>query len=604
MKFWVNNGGTAYNVKKIFVNVNGTVQSIKKGFVNAGGTVYQFFSSSNPYTFNFGNTLYIGTNGYIGFDQSSTATSITSVVGRALGFLPNDLVQDYLSYAAGTSYWYILWQGHRYSGSTGTAELKVEIWFPNNANYAYLAYTFGSSVTGTLVSSPIGYYYNGSYVNSVSGISSGSQALINFNSTSDTVSSFLFSPKGNSWGGWITLTGSAGITGGSTDDGYYTMPTFQSYSPSAPTSVTNSSVANTTATVSWSAPTDNGGSQIVSYDYSLNSGSTWTSSGFTGSTPNTSVNLTGLSGGTSYTVYVRANNYGGSTGTNYGSTSFTTTSAPGAFTYYISDSTPTPYWPSGSGISISGRYGGVNTMFVSWNAATYASSYTDQVSGVTNAGPYSTSLTYDTWGYTSSGNEYATVVAYNTNCQFTISWTASTNAVSYYYAYSIGSTVYSGTTTGTSVIISASAGSTINMIGVSSWTGANATGTGTGGTQGSGSVTVSSKTTSSSNGPFYLTYVSSGTAPSAPSVSGDNSISPHGGHFYWSSTGTAPIGYVFSIYSPSGSTVYSTYGSTSSATSFAVGAGYYTTAGNYTIYIYASNAYGSSTTTVFSQYMS
>jgi hypothetical protein len=103
----------------------------------------------------------------------------------------------------------------------------------------------------------------------------------------------------------------------------------------------------------------------------------------------------------------------------------------------------------------------------------------------------------------------------------------------------------------------------------------------------------------------YWTYTPpAGVAPSAPSVSGDNSIYPHGGHFYWSSSGTSPIGYVFSIYSPSSGTVYSTYGSTSSATSFAVGSGYYTTAGNYTIYIYASNAYGSSSTTVFSQYMS
>jgi len=163
---------------------------------------------------------------------------------------------------------------------------------------------------------------------------------------------------------------------------------------------------------------------------------------------------------------------------------------------------------------------------------------------------------------------------------------------------------YSGTTTGTAVVISASSGQTINMIGVSAWTGANATGTGTAGTAGSSSVTVSSTSTSSSAGPTYVTYVAAGVAPSAPSVSGDNSITPHGGHFYWSSTGTAPIGYVFSIYSPSGSTVYSTYGSTSSATSFAVGTGYYTTAGNYTIYIYASNAYGTSSTTVFSQYMS
>ena len=142
--------------------------------------------------------------------------------------------------------------------------------------------------------------------------------------------------------------------------------------------------------------------------------------------------------------------------------------APGAFTYYLSDTTVTPYWPSGTGINIFGNFGGNNTMYVSWNSAAYASYYTDQVSGVTNAGPFNTgSNTSDIWGYSSSGYEYATVTAYNTGCQFTISWTASSNAASYYYAYYIGSTLYSGTTTGTSFTGYASAGSTISMIGVS-----------------------------------------------------------------------------------------------------------------------------------------
>ena len=602
MTNYVNINNVWKSISKVYVNVNNVWKNVSFGYVNINNVWKQFFTSLSSYTFNFGNTIYIGTNGYVSLDQGNSSTSITSTVGRVLGIFPQDLVQDYLSYAAGTSYWYVLWQGHRYTGSTGTAEIKLEMWFPNGLNYIYVNYTLPSTLTPT---NKPGIYNNGSAIASYSSsLSSGNQLIIYSTTTAPTESSFYFTPKGNSWGGWINLSGSSGITSGSTDDGYYTMPTFQSYSPSAPTSVTNSSVANTTATVSWSAPTDNGGSQIVSYDYSLNYGSTWTSSGFTGSTPNTSVNLTGLSGGTSYTVYVRANNYGGSTGTNYGSTSFTTISAPGAFTYYISDSTPTPYWPSGSGITISGRFGGNNILRVTWNAAVYASSYADSVSGVAS-GTYNVgNNTSDTWGYSSSGNEYATVTAYNTNCQFTISWTASSNATSYYYAYQINGSTYSGTTTGTAVVISASSGQTINMIGVSAWTGANATGTGTAGTAGSSSVTVSSTSTSSSAGPTYITYVAAGVAPSAPSVSGDNSITPHGGHFYWSSTGTAPIGYVFSIYSPSGSTVYSTYGSTSSATSFAVGTGYYTTAGNYTIYIYASNAYGTSSTTVFSQYMS
>jgi hypothetical protein len=60
-------------------------------------------------------------------------------------------------------------------------------------------------------------------------------------------------------------------------------------------------------------------SAIQSYDYSINGGSSWTSTG-----TSTSANITGLTpGGTSYTVLVRANNYF-FTGVNYGSVTFST----------------------------------------------------------------------------------------------------------------------------------------------------------------------------------------------------------------------------------------------------------------------------------------
>jgi len=111
---------------------------------------------------------------------------------------------------------------------------------------------------------------------------------------------------------------------------------------------------------------------------------------------------------------------------------------------------------------------------------------------------------------------------------------------------------------------------------------------------------------SASSSAVFTPYITApGVAPSVPSVSGDNLIIPQGGHFFWSSsTGTAPIGYVFTIYDPNNSLVYSTYGGVSYATSFAVGPGYFTVAGVYVLYIYASNAYGTSGATSFNQYMS
>lgn len=61
-------------------------------------------------------------------------------------------------------------------------------------------------------------------------------------------------------------------------------------------------------------------SAIQSYDYSINSGVSWTSTSTT-----TSVDLTGLTANTSYTVLVRANNEFFTGGVNYGSVTFSTT---------------------------------------------------------------------------------------------------------------------------------------------------------------------------------------------------------------------------------------------------------------------------------------
>ena len=81
-------------------------------------------------------------------------------------------------------------------------------------------------------------------------------------------------------------------------------------SPAEPTNLTVSNITSATATVSWNA---NGAS---SWKYSINGGSTWTS------TSSTSVNLTGLNVGTSYTFQVKAVN--GNCESSVASTTFTT----------------------------------------------------------------------------------------------------------------------------------------------------------------------------------------------------------------------------------------------------------------------------------------
>jgi hypothetical protein len=80
---------------------------------------------------------------------------------------------------------------------------------------------------------------------------------------------------------------------------YYEVPT-------APTSVAVSSVTDTTATISWTAPTDNGGTAVTGYyiEYSLNNFSTTLNT----TSATTSKTITGLTSNTAYKFRVYAQN--------------------------------------------------------------------------------------------------------------------------------------------------------------------------------------------------------------------------------------------------------------------------------------------------------
>ena len=92
--------------------------------------------------------------------------------------------------------------------------------------------------------------------------------------------------------------------------------------PSTPGSLSASSITSSSATLSWSASTDN--VAVTAYDVYLNGS-------IIGSTGSTSYNLTGLSASTSYSVSVRAKDAAGNT-SSPATTSFTTTGS-GPVTY-------------------------------------------------------------------------------------------------------------------------------------------------------------------------------------------------------------------------------------------------------------------------------
>jgi subtilisin family serine protease len=93
--------------------------------------------------------------------------------------------------------------------------------------------------------------------------------------------------------------------------------------PSAPAAPTASNVTATGATLSWAAPTSNGGAEIDRYivQYRLATSSTWQS--VTVTAPTTSTTLTSLTGNTGYTFRVTAQNSAGSSAASIASASVT-----------------------------------------------------------------------------------------------------------------------------------------------------------------------------------------------------------------------------------------------------------------------------------------
>jgi len=139
----------------------------------------------------------------------------------------------------------------------------------------------GTAITGyTVTSSP------GNLTASASG-----------SSTSTTVSGLT---NGTAYTFTVTATNSAGTSAASAPSN----PVTPAAPPGAPTNV-SATGGNTQATVTWSAPTSNGGAAIISYTVTSSPG------GLSATSTTTSATVTGLTNGTSYTFTVTATNSAG-----------------------------------------------------------------------------------------------------------------------------------------------------------------------------------------------------------------------------------------------------------------------------------------------------
>jgi chitodextrinase len=171
-------------------------------------------------------------------------------------------------------------------------------------------------------------------------------AIASWTASSDNVgvSGYEYSMNGGStWTGvgnvlTVNLTGlSAGVSytfsvrafdaaGNRSAQSSVTFSTVDNVPPSAPGTPSVASLGATTATLNWSAATDNVG--VTGYEYSINGGSSWTGIGTA-----LTVNLTGLTPGVTYTFYVRAfdaaGNRGATSSVSFRPTDTTPPSAPG-----------------------------------------------------------------------------------------------------------------------------------------------------------------------------------------------------------------------------------------------------------------------------------
>jgi hypothetical protein len=242
-----------------FTGTTGTTEANATGYPGAGASITT--QSEADYTFAFGNTLHIGTNGYISLDTGSTSDSINSTTGRVIGIFPGDLYQD-----TATSIWYwsdttrfvIRWEGYHYNQPSNLRQ--YEIVFNINNNYASV---YAINVSNTSEGTDA-YVKNGvTKTNYAAALGTGSWRYVYFDGVTNPTSQF---------GPYITTSKSvmkqvAGLTSGTQDVGYTSIATStnQSVTPALGTfdvsSFTKGTVgsssqgASRSTTLSWGAST-------------------------------------------------------------------------------------------------------------------------------------------------------------------------------------------------------------------------------------------------------------------------------------------------------------------------------------------------------------
>ena len=143
--------------KQIRVRVTGT---------NTGGTATSGYTTSGTvttvYSFAFGNTLYVGSNGYIGLDNGGTIAA-TAGNGRNINIWNEDLVQYKLQEYSDSSNYHLYFRAYRYQSplvQSAINALDYQIKFYTGQPYCDVYLVRKGSSVPTYIDNP-GYYSNG-----------------------------------------------------------------------------------------------------------------------------------------------------------------------------------------------------------------------------------------------------------------------------------------------------------------------------------------------------------------------------------------------------------------------------------------------------------
>ena len=213
------------------------------------------------------------------------STTLSTYLGVSSGGIVNVTLTDPSKYLG---FW---WAG-------GDNDNQVTIYGTCGGNEIQLAQFSGSTVT-SLLSSPTITAVDGNVYNSSAYIRNAPFAYINLQLDNPNITFTRLEFKQNVGGGGFEIDNITTGTG-------YGAASFTT--PSAPT-ITAIATSNGSATVTFTAPTSNGGTPITNYEYTLD-GINWIA--FSPAELSSPVTITGLTNGTTYPIQLRAVNAVGS----------------------------------------------------------------------------------------------------------------------------------------------------------------------------------------------------------------------------------------------------------------------------------------------------